>query len=127
MEAFGYTRGGFTPVATTAHCVSSLDVAARFYQDALNLEIVLDEVLGRPETNHFLNRPADARSRTIFLSGDSIFGKLSLNEPLNYDVPERSQPHARRPLATLRRPSKLMGWARRLGGPGSRLHTPLTH
>ena len=89
LEVMGYTRGGFTPVATTAHCVHSLDAAADFYQRLLGLEVVLDEVLGKPETNRFLQRPADAKSRSIFLSADHPFGKLSLNEPLNYPVPER--------------------------------------
>ena len=46
-------------------------------------------VWGKPETNHFLSRPRDARARTVFLAGGHFFGKLGLNEPLNFDVPER--------------------------------------
>lgn len=88
-EAFGRTRCGFTPIATTAHCVASLAAARRFYTAMLGVTTVLDAELGRPETNEFLARPADARAHTVFLAGNHFFGKLSLNEPLNFDVPER--------------------------------------
>lgn len=88
--AFGSTPAGFSPVATTACCVWSMEPAKRFFQETLQLSIVLDEILGRAETNHFLCRPIDARSRTVFLEGEHFFGKIALNEPLNYDVADRS-------------------------------------
>lgn len=88
-EAFGRTRCGFTPIATTAHCVTSLAAARRFYGEMLGVSTVLDAELGRPETNEFLARPAGARAHTVFLAGNHFFGKLSLNEPLNFEVPER--------------------------------------
>jgi catechol 2,3-dioxygenase-like lactoylglutathione lyase family enzyme len=84
----GRTETGFTPVATTANCVYSMERSCTFYETLLGGTRVLDEVLGRPETNHFLCRPADARSHTVFL-GTNLFGKLSLNAPLNYAVAER--------------------------------------
>ncbi len=87
--AFGSTAAGFSPVATTACCVRSVEPAMSFFQHAFRLSVVLDEVLGRPETNHFLCRPTAAKSRTVFLEGQHFFGKVSLNEPLNYDVPDR--------------------------------------
>ena len=88
--AFGSTVAGFSPVATTACCVWSVEPVKRFFQKAFDLSVVLDEVLGREETNRFLCRPATAQSRTVFLEGEHFFGKIALNEPLNYDVPDRS-------------------------------------
>jgi catechol 2,3-dioxygenase-like lactoylglutathione lyase family enzyme len=85
----GKTRTGFTPVATTAHCVRDLAAAGAFYRDVLGMQVVLDEILGRPETNHFLARPADARTHTMFFAGAHFFGKVALNEPQNFAVPER--------------------------------------
>lgn len=87
--ALGRTRTGFTPVATTAHCVRSMTPAREFYEAALGVSKVMDEVLGRPETNEFLARPPGSRAHTVFLAGSSFFGKLSLNEPRNFDVPDR--------------------------------------
>ena len=46
-DAFGRTRTGFTPVATTGHCVHSMDQASPFYSTLLDLEIVMDERLGQ--------------------------------------------------------------------------------
>lgn len=89
-ERFGHTTTGFSPVATTACCVRSAQASGQVFQDAMGLRVVLDEVLGQPETNRFLGRPADAKSRTMFFEGEHFFGKVSLNVPLNYDVPERS-------------------------------------
>jgi catechol 2,3-dioxygenase-like lactoylglutathione lyase family enzyme len=89
VHRHGKTRTGFTPVATSAHCVRDCERAAAFYRDVLGMRIVLDEVLGKPETNHYLARPPDARSRTVFVAGTHFYGKVALNEPLNYAVPER--------------------------------------
>jgi catechol 2,3-dioxygenase-like lactoylglutathione lyase family enzyme len=85
----GKTRTGFTPVATTAHCVRNIAEASAFYRDVLGMQVVLDETLGRPETNHFLARPRDARVHTMFFAGAHFFGKIALNEPQNFVVPER--------------------------------------
>lgn len=89
VERHGKTRTGFTPVATTAHCVRDLAQASAFYTGALGMRVVLDEILGRPETNHFLARPSDARTHTMFVAGTHFFGKVALNEPQNWSVPER--------------------------------------
>lgn len=89
-DAFGRTRTGFTPISTSAHCVHSVAEARDFYQAICGSTVVLDEHLGRAETNHFLARPHDAIGHTVFLSGDHFFGKLCLNEPLNYTVPDRA-------------------------------------
>ncbi len=89
VAAHGWTRTGYTPVCTTAHCVHDIEAATRFYKDILGMSVVLDEKLSKPETNRFLCRPADAATHTVFLSGGHFFGKISLNQPLNYSVPER--------------------------------------
>lgn len=85
----GKTRTGFTPVATTAHCVRDLAAAQAFYTGVLGMRVVLDEYLGRPETNRFLARPANARTHTVFVAGGHFYGKVALNEPQNFVVPER--------------------------------------
>jgi catechol 2,3-dioxygenase-like lactoylglutathione lyase family enzyme len=89
VQQHGKTRTGFTPVATTAHCVRDLARASAFYRDVLGMRVVLDEILGKPETNHFLARPPDARTHTMFMAGSHFYGKVALNEPQNYAVPER--------------------------------------
>lgn len=89
VRRHGKTRTGFTPVATTAHCVRDLAAASAFYRDVLGMHTVLDEVLGKPETNRFLARPATARVHTMFLAGAHFYGKVALNEPQNFTVPER--------------------------------------
>ena len=88
-SAFGRTRTGFTPISTTAQCVRDVIAASRFYQAVLGMAVVLEEELGRPETNIFLARPAGAVAHTIFLEGRHFFGKLSLSQPLNFEVPDR--------------------------------------
>jgi hypothetical protein len=74
-----------------------MDLAKGFYVALLGLETVLDEKLGKPEVNHFHGRPAGAISHTVFLSGGHFFGKISLNQPLNYDIPNRVE-RARPPV-----------------------------
>jgi catechol 2,3-dioxygenase-like lactoylglutathione lyase family enzyme len=85
----GKTHTGFTPVATSAHCVRDLALASAFYTGVLGMRVVLDEYLGRPETNHFLARPREALTHTQFVAGDHFYGKVALNEPQNWIVPER--------------------------------------
>lgn len=89
IDRAGRTRTGFTPIATTANCVPAMATALPFYQRLLDLDVVIDAIFGKPETNRFLCRPPDARSHTVFLAGASPFGKLAINEPLNYAVAER--------------------------------------
>jgi catechol 2,3-dioxygenase-like lactoylglutathione lyase family enzyme len=91
VRRHGKTATGFTPVATTAHCVRDLAAASAFYRDVLGMRVVLDEYLGRPETNRFLARPADARTHTMFVAGAHFYGKVALNEPQNFAVPERAE------------------------------------
>jgi catechol 2,3-dioxygenase-like lactoylglutathione lyase family enzyme len=95
VERHGMTRTGFTPICTTAHCLYDMSASVSFYRDVLGMRVVLDEVLGKPETNYFLARPPNARAHTVFVAGDHFFGKVALNQPLNYEVAERlPQAHA---------------------------------
>jgi catechol 2,3-dioxygenase-like lactoylglutathione lyase family enzyme len=88
LEEQGTTRTGFTPVVTSAHCVRSREAALAFYQDVLGMEILIDEVLDKPESNRFLSLDSDARTRVTFLKGDHLFGKVVITQPLNYEPPD---------------------------------------
>jgi catechol 2,3-dioxygenase-like lactoylglutathione lyase family enzyme len=89
-DEFGRTRHGFTPIVTTSHCVTSMSTAQRFYEAMLGVNVVMDAQLGKPETNWFLARSPGSLGHTVFLAGNHFFGKLSLTEPLNFQVPERA-------------------------------------
>jgi catechol 2,3-dioxygenase-like lactoylglutathione lyase family enzyme len=69
--------------------VRDLAAAQAFYTGVLGMRVVLDEYLGRAETNRFLARPADARTHTVFVAGGHFYGKVALNEPQNFVVAER--------------------------------------
>jgi hypothetical protein len=86
LEEHGSTRTGFTQVVTTAHCVRSREEAVRFHQEVLGQEILIDEVFSKPESNHFLNLPSDAKTHVTFVKGDHLFGKVAFSNPLNYEV-----------------------------------------
>jgi catechol 2,3-dioxygenase-like lactoylglutathione lyase family enzyme len=96
-DAFGKTARGFTPISTTSQCVFEMEPAKRFYQRLLGLETVMDARLGKQEVNYFHCRPHDAVSHTVFLGGGHFFGKISLNQPLNYAIPNRVE-RARPPV-----------------------------
>jgi catechol 2,3-dioxygenase-like lactoylglutathione lyase family enzyme len=85
-ERYGRTRTGWTAIATTSHSVHSPQPALAFYREVLGQRVLMDEVLDKPQTNHFLRRPRDARTRAIFLAGDHFFGKIALSHNLNYAV-----------------------------------------
>ncbi|MGB1875322.1 MAG: VOC family protein [Rhodospirillaceae bacterium] len=86
VEAEGKTRTGYTPVSTTSHSIVDHDKALAFYQTVLGLEVIIDDVLDKPETNHFLGRPEGAQTRATFVSAKHPFGKIALSHPLNYDA-----------------------------------------
>ena len=89
VEAEGKTRTGFTQVATTSHSIIDHEKALAFYQKVLGLEVIIDDILDKPETNRFLDRPEGARTRATFVSGDHPFGKIALSHPLNYQAPDK--------------------------------------
>lgn len=89
VEAEGKTRTGYTPVSTTSHSIVDHDKALAFYQTVLGLEVIIDDVLDKPETNHFLGRPEGAQTRATFVSAEHPFGKIALSHPLNYAAPRK--------------------------------------
>lgn len=89
VEAEGKTPTGYTPVSTTSHSITDHDRALTFYQYVLGLHVIIDDVLNKPETNHFLGRPTGAQTRATFVSAHHPFGKIALSYPLNYKVPSK--------------------------------------
>ncbi len=89
VDAYGKTQTGFTPVSTTSHSITDHAKALAFYQNVLGLHVIIDDVLNKPETNHFLGRPEGAETRATFVSGDHPFGKIALSHPLNYAAPDK--------------------------------------
>ncbi|MCS7002263.1 MAG: VOC family protein, partial [Dehalococcoidia bacterium] len=88
LRARGTTPTGFTEVVTSAHCVRERAAPLAFYQRVLGMEILIDEVLSRPENNGFLSLPPDAQTAVVFLKGAHLFGKVCLSIPLNYHAPD---------------------------------------
>ena len=89
VDALGKTKTGFTQVATTSHSIIDRDKALAFYMQVLGMEIRIDDILGKPETNHFLGRPANAKTRATFMAGGHQFGKVALSYPQNYTAPNK--------------------------------------
>ncbi len=89
VDAEGKTKTGFTQVATTSHSITDHEKALAFYQQVLGLEVFIDDILDKPETNHFLGRPEGARTRATFVSSPRPFGKIALSHPLNYQAPDK--------------------------------------
>lgn len=84
VESHGYTRAGYTPVVTTSHVARSIAAARRFYEDVLQMGVLIDDELTTPHVNAFLRLPADGRTHITFMQGNHMFGKIALSEPLNY-------------------------------------------
>jgi catechol 2,3-dioxygenase-like lactoylglutathione lyase family enzyme len=89
VDAYGKTPTGFTPVATTSHSITDHEKALAFYEKVLGLHVIIDDVLNKPETNHFLGRPDGAETRATFVAGDHPFGKIALSYPMNYSAPDK--------------------------------------
>jgi catechol 2,3-dioxygenase-like lactoylglutathione lyase family enzyme len=89
VAKLGKTRTGFTQVSTTSHSVIDRDKAHAFYTRVLGMQTRIDDILDKPETNHFLGRPKGARTRATFVAGAHQFGKIALSHPLNYTVPDK--------------------------------------
>lgn len=81
---FGRTATGYTPVVTSAHTVESTAKAVDFYTRVLGMHVAIDEELNSDESNRFLGLESGARTRTVFVQGAHMFGKVALAEPLNY-------------------------------------------
>jgi hypothetical protein len=62
--------------------------ALPFYRDILGLDIIIDEVVDKDETNTLLNLKPGSKTHLVFLKGDHFFGKVVITEPLNYGIPD---------------------------------------
>ncbi len=80
---FGYNRAGFTPVVTSQHCVADLDRARHFYEEVLGMGVLIDAVLEGDALNHFMDYPAGSKTRSVFMQGNHMFGKIALGYPMN--------------------------------------------
>jgi catechol 2,3-dioxygenase-like lactoylglutathione lyase family enzyme len=89
VAALGKTKTGFTQVATTSHSIVHRDAAVAFYTRVLGMHVRIDDILGKPETNYFLGRPPDAKTRATFMAGAHQFGKVALSHPENYSAPNK--------------------------------------
>lgn len=89
VEEEGQTRTGFTAVSTTSHSIVDHNKALAFYEQVLGLSVMIDDVLDKPETNHFLDRPEGAKTRATFMTSTHPFGKIALSYPLNYEAPSK--------------------------------------
>ena len=85
VKSYGRTSTGYTPVVTSAHFVRDIDKAIGFYEHVLGMHIAIDEELNSVESNRFLGLKEDARTRTVFVQGNHMFGKIALVYPVNYD------------------------------------------
>ena len=88
VEAVGHTPTGWTAVSTTSHSVRDTEAAIAFYREVLGLSVLMDDVLDKPASNHFLRRPVGARTRATFMASEHPFGKIALSQALNYPVPD---------------------------------------
>ena len=89
VDRLSKTKMGFTQVATTSHSIIHRDKALAFYTRVLAMEVRIDDILGKPETNHFLGRPPEAKTRATFMAGAHQFGKVALSHPENYSAPNK--------------------------------------
>jgi len=96
VQEHGRTPKGFTPVVTTSHQAQDLDKAVAFYEQVLKCGVLIDEVLGNPAQNHFLNLPENAQTKVKFMQGNHMFGKIALSQPMNYEC-EALVPNAHAP------------------------------
>jgi len=84
-DKHGRTPTGFTPVVTTSHCAKDIDKATEFYVTVLKSGVLIDEVMGQKDQNHFLRLAEDSKTAVRFLQGNDMFGKVALSMPLNYE------------------------------------------
>jgi catechol 2,3-dioxygenase-like lactoylglutathione lyase family enzyme len=81
------TKTGFTPVATSSHIVRDGEAAIAFYRDVLGMSVAMDLELSSPDSNVMLGRPKAGTTRSAFLEGSNLFGKIIVSHPLNYELP----------------------------------------
>jgi catechol 2,3-dioxygenase-like lactoylglutathione lyase family enzyme len=96
-NVLGYNACGLTPVVTTQHCVRDAERACGFYRDALGFSVRIDTILRGDLMERFMGYPPGAMTRDIYLFGQSIIGKIAVNQPLNFSctdlVPDACPPN----------------------------------
>ncbi|MBM3503564.1 MAG: VOC family protein [Alphaproteobacteria bacterium] len=83
-DAHGFNRCGLTPVVTMQHCVRDADRALGFYQRVLKMGIRVDTILHGAEMERFMGYPPGAKTRDTYVHGNHMFGKIAVNQPLNF-------------------------------------------
>jgi catechol 2,3-dioxygenase-like lactoylglutathione lyase family enzyme len=85
----GRTATGFSEIGCTSHCVADFEKARTFYEKVLGMRTLVDDLVTSPELNKLNGRLEHGHTRWGFMAGDSMFGKVMVSNPVNYDVPER--------------------------------------
>ncbi len=83
-DDFGYNAQGFTPVVTTQHATPDMAAEVRFYEAAMGMRVLFSDRLGNPEQNAFSRYPEGSTTLCTFLQGAHMFGKVAVNQPLDY-------------------------------------------
>ncbi len=86
-EEYGYNAQGFTPVVTTQHTTPDRDAEIGFYREALGMGIRHMAILDEPGHNVFYRLPEGAVTLCAFSQGAHMFGKIGLDQPVNYPCP----------------------------------------
>ncbi len=86
-EDYGYNAQGFTPVVTTQHTTPDRDAEIGFYREALGMGIRHMATLDEPGHNVFSRLPEGAVTLCAFIQGAHMFGKIGLDQPVNYPCP----------------------------------------
>lgn len=89
VKSTSRTQMGFSEIGCTSHCVKDFGKAKGFYEKVLGMRILVEDLVTSPELNKLNGRPENGHNRWGFMAGDSMFGKVMVSNPVNYDVPER--------------------------------------
>ncbi len=84
-DEYGRSEQGFTPVVTSAHFVKDIAKAIEFHETVLDMHVAIDRTLSSAESNHFLGLAEGSETRTVFVQGNHMYGKVCLVAPQNYD------------------------------------------
>lgn len=80
----GFNARGLTPVVTTQHCVRDADRGIAFYRSVVGMEVRIDTILKGDLMEKFMGYPPGAMTRDVYVNGNSIIGKIAINQPLNF-------------------------------------------
>jgi predicted enzyme related to lactoylglutathione lyase len=83
-STLGFNARGLTPVVTTQHCVRDADRGIAFYRSVVGMEVRIDTILKGELMEKFMGYPPGAMTRDVYVNGNSIIGKIAVNQPLNF-------------------------------------------